>query len=567
MVHKIAMKPINKEDERDLINSLSQDSGHQAILIDILKSAHAPHPLEVRIGLILDCLLALQHLNFSSKAALFLVDPYKKVLRLKVAKGFPGDTAIACNETRFDLCHCGQTSQKGTVQFFTSLPPQHDVYSELQPFQGNYCVPILKDTISLGVFTIYVDKNHRPSPEIKNLLEATATIFAAIIAKNEQDLQVTQKIAELQATIVDLQEESTFTESIFQGLNHGLLIADLDGKIIRSNSVSRSVFKPFSEQLDGQYLSEIVGHNAATQLLSSGPANSKQLDRELSLVAPNGENKIIGYSNVTSEDARGREIGVIISLADISELKYIRKEMEKMNRLSTVAEIASAVAHEVRNPLAGIKIMAQSIEEESGVNSEHLECSQRIIRQVDRLNVLLGDFFSYARPAEPNKRPTSLNAIIEETKHLINNRLVQNYIELHEEIGSKLPLIVADPHQVQQVFLNLFLNAIDAIKGQGCINISAKLLSKAQLQPYKNQYPGLLGNRPYVVVQFIDNGAGMSPETAAQVFEPFFTTKSSGAGLGLSIVYRTLKENDATIVLKSREGKGTTFTIFFRADV
>ena len=567
MVRKIAMKPINQEDERDQIDSLSLDSAHQDILISILKTAHAPHPLEVRIGQILDYLLARQHFDFSSKAALFLVDPNKQVLRLKVARGFHDETDIACNETRFDLCHCGQTTQKGTLQFFSTLPPQHDVYSELQPFQGNYCVPILKDTQSLGVFAIYTNKNHRPSPETRNLLEATATIFAVIIERNQQDLQVTRKIAELQTTIVDLQEEEKFTESIFQGLNHGLLVANLDGKIIRSNSVSRAVFRPFSKQLDGQYLSEIVGQNAAAQLLSSGPANSEQLDRELSLVAPNGENKIIGYSNVTSEDARGREIGVIISLADISELKYIRKEMEKMNRLSTVAEIASAVAHEVRNPLAGIKIMAQSIEEETGDNSEQLECSQRIIRQVDRLNVLLGDFFSYARPAEPNKRPTCLNTIVEETKHLINNRLVQNHIELHEDIDSKLPLIVADPHQVQQVFLNLFLNAIDAIKGQGCIDISAKLLQKAQLQPYKNKYPGLLGNRPCVVVHFIDNGAGMSSETAAQVFEPFFTTKSSGAGLGLSIVYRTLKENDATIVLKSREGRGTTFTVFFRADV
>ena len=112
----------------------------------------------------------------------------------------------------------------------------------------------------------------------------------------------------------------------------------------------------------------------------------------------------------------GRKIGVIISLADISELKYVRKEMEKMNRLSTIAEIASAVAHEVRNPLAGIKIMAQSIEEEAKDNSEQQECAQRISRQVDRLNVLLSDFFSYARPAEPNKRPTSLEAIIVETQ-------------------------------------------------------------------------------------------------------------------------------------------------------
>jgi signal transduction histidine kinase len=93
------------------------------------------------------------------------------------------------------------------------------------------------------------------------------------------------------------------------------------------------------------------------------------------------------------------------------------------------------------------------------------------------------------------------------------------------------------------------------------------LPNKNQLRQYRKDYPALLENSPYVVVHFTDNGTGMTPSTAEQVFEPFFTTKTSGTGLGLSIVYRTLKENDAAIVLKSREGKGTTFTIFLKADV
>jgi len=291
------------------------------------------------------------------------------------------------------------------------------------------------------------------------------------------------------------------------------------------------------------------------------------MEKELTFITPTRDKKIIGYSNVPREDARGNKVGVIISLSDISEIKYVRKEMEKMNRLSTVAEIASAVAHEVRNPLAGIKIMAQSIEEEAKDNSEQLECSQRIIRQVDRLNELLSDFFSYARPAEPNKRPTSLYSIVAETMPLINNRLSKNRITLAQDVSDQLPRIVADPHQVQQVFLNLFLNSIDAIKEQGHIEIYASFLTPSMLKYYKKKYPALLGIHKYVILRFTDNGTGMPPHVAEQVFEPFFTTKTSGAGLGLAIVYRTLKENDAEIVLESNEGKGTTFTIFFRADI
>lgn len=391
-------------------------------------------------------------------------------------------------------------------------------------------------------------------------MSETAPLVTSL--SEQQSLQL---VNDLRASIIDLREEKKFSESIIEGLHHGLLVVDLDGKVRKSNSIAQSVFKPVTEQLEGQYLRDILGTQAAEQLLATSLVRSNQFDRELSFATPTGDKKTIGFSNVSREDASGKKIGVNISLADISELQYVRKEMEKMNRLATIAEIASAVAHEVRNPLAGIKIMAQSIEEEVKDNSEQQECARRITRQVDRLNILLSDFFSYARPAEPIKKPTSLQAIIGETRPLINNRLIKSHITLHEEINSDLPKIIADPHQLQQVFLNLFLNAIDAIRERGRIDIRAFLPGKNQLRQYRKNYPALLENCPYVVVHFTDNGTGMSPATAEQVFEPFFTTKTSGAGLGLSIVYRTLIENDAAIVLESAEGKGTTFTIFLKA--
>ncbi|MDX2494621.1 MAG: ATP-binding protein, partial [Desulfuromusa sp.] len=406
-----------------------------------------------------------------------------------------------------------------------------------------------------------------PTDEVRTLLEAIANIFAVIIESQQMDQQLINLVNDLRSSIVNLREEKKFSESIIQGLKYGLIVADLDGKIRKSNSAAETILKSFNDHLDDKYLAEIFTPESAAKLLEILPAGTEQLDREISVLNQEGDKKIIGYSNVSQEDAKDNRVGVIISMADVSELKYVRKEMEKMNRLSTVAEIASAVAHEVRNPLAGIKIMAQSIEEEAGGNSDQLECSKRIIRQVDRLNTLLSDFFSYARPAEPNKRPTSLTTILAETKPLINSRLIKSNITLNEDIADRLPPIIADSHQVQQVFLNLFLNAIDAIYQQGEITISAKVIGMEELQGYKKLHPGLLADVPYVVAQFIDNGSGMLPGVTEQVFEPFFTTKTSGAGLGLSIVYRTLKENDAEIFIESKEGEGTTFTIFFRAAV
>jgi signal transduction histidine kinase len=539
---------------------------HQKILVDVLKTALEQLPLTKKIGKILDYLLPQADLQLSGRAALFVIGQDSETLELMVSRGIAGPESAPCNTMRFGTCHCGRTASSGLIHFFSTFPPLAADAGDRESFFGNYCVPIVKDGQPLGVLALYVTEMHQTSLEIEELFEAIANIFAVLIESQQMDLQLIQLVNDLRGSIVNLRDEKKFSESIIQGLNHGLIVVDLDGKVRKSNSAAEAIFKPFTKSLDEQYLADFLGDSAAEQLLTTIPSESGHLDKELIFVTPSREKKIIGFSNVPREDARGNKVGVIISLSDISELKYVRKEMEKMNRLSTVAEIASAVAHEVRNPLAGIKIMAQSIEEEAKDNSEQLECSQRIIRQVDRLNELLSDFFSYARPAEPNKRPTALSTIIAETMPLINNRLTKNQISLQQDVSDRLPCIIADPHQVQQVFLNLFLNAIDAIREQGRIEISASALTPTKLHYFKKKYPALLGDGKYLTVHFSDNGAGMPPAVAEQVFEPFFTTKTSGAGLGLAIVYRTLKENDAAIVLDSQEGKGTVFTIFFRAE-
>lgn len=535
---------------------------YQHILIHILRIALEPLPLKTKVTKIFSTLSSYRELAAGERAALFVVNQEGKTLDLLVCRGFAED-GPPCRSIPFGSCHCGLAAADGRTLFFSEPPPR---LSASASFHGLYCTPIVKDSHPLGVLSLYALPGHNPSPGLLELFEAIGNIFAVIIESQQMDQQLIQLVNDLRGSIINLREEKKFSESIIQGLNHGLIVADPDGSIRKSNSVAQAIFKPFTAVLDGRYLAEFLGDSAATELLTLTPDQPGHMEKELALITPKREKKIIGYSNVPREDARGNRVGVIISLSDISELKYVRKEMEKMNRLSTIAEIASAVAHEVRNPLAGIKIMAQSIEEEARDNSEQLECSRRIIRQVDRLNELLSDFFSYARPAEPNKRPTSLPSIVAETMPLINNRLTKNRIACTQEIGSELPRIIADPHQVQQVFLNLFLNAIDAIREGGQIDIYAAAMTPSMHAFYKKLYPALIGKKPYVVMRFTDNGSGMPPQVAEQVFEPFFTTKTSGAGLGLSIVYRTLKENDAEIVLESKEGKGTTFTIFFRAE-
>jgi len=539
---------------------------HQEIINDILKISLEPYQLKEQLEHILDYITALEEFSFSRQAAIFLVDQKAERLVLTAARGFIDEQAMICQTVHFGLCHCGQTARQGSIGFFATPPPLAASGPGIHQSGGHYCVPIIKDGAPSGVMVIYVSNNHPQHPSTGQLLESIANILATVIENQRMDQQLINLVNDLRISIINLREEKKFSDSIIQGLNQALLVTDLKGNIIRSNPVAQSILSSFSTSLDGRPLPDILGEEVARELLDSTRSQPSKSENEITISTPAGEQKIISFSTVPREDAKGKRVGFIISFSDISELKYVRREMEKMNRLSTVAEIASAVAHEVRNPLAGIKIMAQSIEENADGNEEQLECSRRIIRQVDRLNELLSEFFSYARPVIPNKRPTSLAEILSETVPLINNKLMKHRIKLTQILARDLPNIIVDPNQLQQVFLNLILNAIDAIREEGKIEIAARTLQKNRIPSYRKIHPGLQADRRYVIVTFTDNGAGMPSQILDKIFEPFFTTKNTGTGLGLSIVYRTLKENDAIIAVDSLEGKLTTFTMFFQAE-
>jgi PAS domain S-box-containing protein len=372
-------------------------------------------------------------------------------------------------------------------------------------------------------------------------------------------------IDRLQATIEDLRTEKKFTESIIQSLSSGLMVLDLEGIIVAINPGGRKILNDFSDMIEGESLANVIGAKEASAMTEI-KSDKLHYRNEIVLRTRTGDERMVGFTTVPRENAVGKRVGTIISFRDITDVQYIQKEMEKINRLSTVAEIASAVAHEIRNPLAGIKTMAQSIDENLSEADGNKEYIRRIVKQVDRLNDILKGFFTYARPAKPRIVRASLMNIIQEVKPLVKNRLEDKKIVFTTNYEKDLPCILADPNQIQQVFLNLILNATDALSFAGRIEVSARTLREAEKNAYSLIYPKLKDGGNYVIVHFKDNGCGMPRSVSEKIFEPFFTTKVTGSGLGLSIVYRILRENNAAIFVDSTEGVGTTFILFFEIE-
>jgi len=263
------------------------------------------------------------------------------------------------------------------------------------------------------------------------------------------------------------------------------------------------------------------------------------------------------YPHLAIPPSRGNardEVGVLIDKFNNMEDQLARREeeLERKNRelmqtrkLAAIGTLASGVAHELNNPLNNIYLSAQVLVKEAGegCSPEVKESVGDILSQTARVKRIVGDLLEFARGREPQLNECDLNGLIMDSfRHLGSSRRLEN-IRFALDASSPRVVVSADQVQLEQVFTNLFANAVDAMRGEGGITV---LLREKAGQ---------------VVVSVTDTGRGMPRESLDKIFEPFFTTKDKGTGLGLAIVYNIIKKHNGDITVESEEGKGTTFTI------
>jgi signal transduction histidine kinase len=233
-------------------------------------------------------------------------------------------------------------------------------------------------------------------------------------------------------------------------------------------------------------------------------------------------------------------------------LKEQQQQLQQSERLAAVGELAAGLAHEVKNPLAGIKISIEVLKNELPLAQEDKEIFLKIINEINRIESLLKNMLNYARPSKPQAELISiheiLDGIIKISEFSLKNpkdlSQVTKKIHFDKDFDSDVPQIYADPGQLQQVFLNIILNAIDAIKEQGTISIKTSGAPDGSLQ-----------------IQISDTGKGIDPETIKMVFNPFFTTKSKGTGLGLAICRRLIEQHRGAISVSNNSEGGAAFLI------
>jgi PAS domain S-box-containing protein len=353
-----------------------------------------------------------------------------------------------------------------------------------------------------------------------------------------------------------------FYRNIIQNMSSRIITIDMNGSITFLNSNAAVNLGYSVEELLGRNLLDLFADPEETgKLIDLMLIENKRFEsREVRLLAKNGTVIPIGFS--TSPLIENTEqTGVILTFRDLTEMNLMRLQVERMDRLATLGELATGIAHEVRNPLSGIKAAAQVLEESFEDSDRRIELVSRIVREIDRVNNLLTEFFKFAKPVKPSREYHDVESIIDSVYLLLAAQMSSKQIKFREEFSNVVPKVFADMQQVEQILMNLFLNAIQALPKEGELIVRTYSTTIGE-KPNLNWSDDVFDkNLPFVSIEVEDTGGGIPPENLEKIWNPFFTTKSDGMGLGLAICSRLAAENHGYLNVESKVGKGTKFTL------
>jgi len=348
-----------------------------------------------------------------------------------------------------------------------------------------------------------------------------------------------------------------YYDNILSSLIDGIVVVDQDFCITTFSATAEQMTGIQTGSVQGKRLSEIFEeesgiHTLARKTILTGRSYS---DSNFSIHGYFGDRRDIGLATSPLIDYKGASIGVVIVFRDLSQVKSLEERLRKGERLASLGILAAGMAHEIKNPLGGIRGAAQLLCKEMGEGHLLQEYTDVIIREADRLNKIVQGLLDFSRPTELRLRPTNLHQVLERVASLVQMESPSGKVGIVRRFDPSLPLIKADPDPLSQVFLNLFKNGIDAMGGEGVLSLTTRMLPGYRMQDGGHEKKGMIS------VDIEDRGCGIGPEEIEKIFDPFYTRKAGGVGLGLSISHRIIEEHGGKIEVTSAPGKGTCFHV------
>jgi len=405
-----------------------------------------------------------------------------------------------------------------------------------------------------------MSKQFESKKQAATLINRSYTNNLASVNAEHQLKELEKKHQMLSERTKKLEKVYQFHKGIVQNISSGIITVDTSARITFINQAALKIIEyNFLELIEKDIKELFVDKTEADQILNELLIQKKSFEsKEINLLTKSNKIIPIGFSTSILTSNNSDFEGVIFVFRNLTNINNFRRQMERMDRLATLGEVSAGIAHEIRNPLAGIKTSAQVLEESFAPNDFRSQLVARIVKEIDRSNALLKNFFKFAKPGRPVQAFIKTEKLIEGVRILLNSKMRKKKITFKTNYMVNLPEIYVDESQIEQVIINLMLNAIDSIDEKGEITVATGTTQINELNRKEQEN--------YVFIEIEDTGRGIEKENLEKIFNPFFTTKSDGVGLGLAITSRLVEENGGKLDVMSEEGKGTKFIISFRIE-
>jgi len=415
------------------------------------------------------------------------------------------------------------------------------VRQTLEQLDLNYFIPCQIRDHAIAVLGLgkTVDGDFLSSEDVE-LLHTIAGYLAIALDNAQLYNSLEQKAAQIERL-------KDFSENIVESLNVGVLAVDFGGAVESWNTQLEGLIGVPREEAVGKKLEDVLPADLMAEISArSGDERVSSLYK-FHMQNREGRNLVVNISIAPLVGKSGDRIGRLILFDDVTQRMRLEEQVFQNEKLTSLGLLAAGVAHEVNTPLAVISNYIQMLAKQLPSGDPRHQLIEKVVKQTFRASEIVNNLLNFSRTGATEFTEVNLNAVVEEVLTLVAHPFRTAQVQVTRNLQQELPAVLGSTNKLQQVFLNLFLNARDAMPSGGIVEIRTS------------------AHNGSVEVEIIDSGGGIPRENLNRIFDPFFTTKSSGrgTGLGLSVSYGIVKEHAGKVDVRSTPGKGTSFRLEF----
>lgn len=443
-----------------------------------------------------------------------------------------------------------KTYENLNISVYVIIDKYKIFFDVLNAYKPYLILIIISIFISLQAIIFLIDSFSKP---ISILLEGYNDVISGN-SKNNIDIKREDELGLLGEAFNEMKKQiaigsnkflqmKRFNEDILRSISTGIITADMCGKIKNYNDAASDIIERvmcLNEKNPKIIQTLMIQINETIERMDS--INRIEHFNEYDTK----ESVYLDITTALMRDSSGECIGVICSFNDITNRKKIEESVERIDRLTSLGQLTAALAHEIRNPLSGIKMSTQILNKRlnSYLKTSEQNLFEAIIRETERLDLLITDLLNFSKPRIPKFQIIDVFEILNRALLFSDKKIREKIAIVSMNYDIKEAEVYFDKGQLLQIFLNIISNAVDAMDINGKLNI------------------GVEKNDTCILVSFEDNGCGIDKENINKIFDPFFTTKESGTGLGLSVVHKLATANNGNIEIESIEAVGTIVKVY-----